>query len=230
MTSRRRSRALAAGAVVSIAVAAGLQVAGQEAGPAGWLRGFDATRAAPTRPPDHTPEWLATHGTALLAQGTASCASCHSETWCTDCHGGAPAPPSVHPAGYITLHGIDALGSAASCTSCHNEQLFCRSCHLQTGWTGDPGARPVPGLDAHPPGWVEAHHAREARQDLVACASCHSEESCVSCHALVNPHGGGFLQDCGRLLEAGAGACATCHTSTSLMPMDAVLADPRCRR
>lgn len=230
-----RHRGLALSGILAalwLALVTAATVVGQSLDDAsGWLRQFDASRNGATQAPaSHAGDWYTSHGTAMDVGGGASCASCHSETWCTDCHGGGSAAATIHPAGFAAMHAFEALGSTAACSSCHVQELFCSSCHLQTRWSPEAGLRPSTGVVVHPPGWVESEHANAAQRDLTQCASCHSDESCASCHTFVNPHGPGMLSDCARMLDAAAPTCVTCHTSSSRMPMEAVQQDPRCRR
>lgn len=223
VSGRRVSTVLATLLALGL-VAAGAVVAQTLEEPGGWLRQFDGARSgALLAPPSHVGDWPTTHGLAIDAAGGASCSSCHSESWCSDCHGGGRVGATIHQPGFAAIHGFEALGGTAACTSCHVEQVFCQACHLQTRWSPEPQSRPATGVFVHPPGWIEMEHADEARRDLTQCASCHTEESCASCHAFVNPHGAGMLQDCARMLEAGAPTCVTCHTSTASIGIAEVL-------
>jgi len=84
-----------------------------------------------------------------------SCATCHTQNFCADCHGatallqigkgGLMAEPSprmqikdspktmnllaVHPLDYKFTHGVDAKAKSTDCYSCHSEQTFCSECH-----------------------------------------------------------------------------------------------------
>jgi hypothetical protein len=85
-----------------------------------------------------------------------SCATCHTQTFCADCHGAAalvqigkgglmtePSPRSssptdgpqrmdlqmVHSMNYRYTHGIDAKQKSADCYSCHSARTFCAECH-----------------------------------------------------------------------------------------------------
>ncbi len=167
-----------------------------------WIEGAEA-------PPSHDATWVRHHGAAATS-GEADCASCHTEQSCTDCHAAAGAPLSYHGAGYMLLHGADAQHAQASCGSCHAEARFCRSCHVESQVDVDSLDRAT-SRSPHPPGWALSGHAREARRDLVACTSCHTEQSCASCHASVNPHGPGFSARCSSLRDQASPTCAGCH-------------------
>jgi hypothetical protein len=161
----------------------------------------------------------------LAADDAATCASCHTEKDCTDCHEGDRRPRSLHPNDYLALHAQDAERNAPRCTSCHTTQSFCLPCHARLG------VAPLAAPDLasprrfHPPGavWVRGptQHAREAQRALSTCASCHAESDCIACHAAPgigaghSPHPAGFRGECGALLRANSGACAKCHGSLS---------------
>lgn len=91
---------------------------------------------------DHTPAFLKNHGLAA-GRDAGTCAACHGQSFCADCHSGKTMiPPAVllgnrpdrntpHPAVYISQHQIDGKLDPASCYTCHgrvnNER--CRACH-----------------------------------------------------------------------------------------------------
>lgn len=183
-------------------------------------------RAAMPMPSSHTPAFLRNHGAAVGAPGEQACASCHTESQCSDCHAGLGAPVTLHPPGYLLLHGPEAVRNAATCASCHTPTRFCQSCHMDANVLPRPDAAPRPGTTIHPPGWLDptaaVHHGTEARRDLLQCASCHTGESCASCHVDINPHGASFVQRCGRMLDAAAPTCAQCHTPGSRLPLPQV--------
>ena len=88
------------------------------------------------------------------------CGTCHTETFCQDCHSGTqllgfgfksdlitePMPKSsvkdsprqmklqhVHSLDYRFTHGIDAKSKVLDCTSCHEYERFCSDCHQAGG-------------------------------------------------------------------------------------------------
>jgi len=91
---------------------------------------------------DHTPAFVANHKFAAN-QDPATCAACHAQSFCADCHGGKTALlPSVklgnrpdrvspHRTGYLTQHRIDGKIDPTGCFECHgranNEK--CTACH-----------------------------------------------------------------------------------------------------
>ena len=91
-----------------------------------------------------------------LGEQNVSCASCHTENFCQDCHTGIElkgfgsykdlmADPyartplrdtprgqklqNVHNLNYRYTHGIDARSKATDCNACHEQQTFCAECH-----------------------------------------------------------------------------------------------------
>jgi hypothetical protein len=132
-----------------------------------------------------------------------SCATCHTQDFCADCHGAAPlsqmgrsalmsdpAPRTspgadgprtmslqmVHSMNYRFTHGADAKARTSECATCHSTQTFCVECHA----SGDnlmPGARPASHLGAGfttlGAGSGGGGHAVLARRDIESCMSCH---------------------------------------------------------
>jgi hypothetical protein len=167
-----------------------------------------------TRPESHMvhgDDFLHEHGVRAASAGDL-CASCHTQRFCTGCHGAtAPALPalldfanplgaSIHRAGFLARHAEQARAQPGTCATCHSEDA-CAGCHLDRGVAAtveDHRGSP------HPPGWVGAGagangHGRAARRDPASCASCHSgagEMLCVSCHRVGgiggNPHPAGW--------------------------------------
>jgi hypothetical protein len=115
------------------------------------------------------------------------------------------------------------------CTACHRQQEFCISCHQQMGVARESRLRqPGTALAAtrfHPPGFTDLvrsgpnHHSFAAQQNMTSCMGCHTEQTCMQCHAAtgsmaqVNPHPRGFATSafaC-RSLRQSPLACAKCH-------------------
>lgn len=158
------------------------------------------------------------------------CEACHDETFCTDCHAGPIRPLRIHAGDYLTIHALDARARTQDCQACHRTQTFCQGCHERVGFgsqraEGDFGVGG--GLRFHPEGWsgppgMPQTHAHAAQRNIGACASCHSEDSCLACHATtdvaspglgVSPHGPGFGQSarCLALSSRNRRACLKCH-------------------
>jgi hypothetical protein len=175
-------------------------------------RGFSS--ASLSAPADHAADWLARHGSAARVRPKA-CVSCHTESACLRCHGDPEAPSAIHPPGYLGYHSIDARADAASCQSCHVAQTFCRDCHSLTRYRSSGPGRVAPGVRFHPRGWTgaagRAPHGREARRNLVACTTCHTDTDCVRCHVGINPHPPQWLRTCGAVAARNATSCLRCH-------------------
>ncbi len=133
---------------------------------------------------------------AELRPKMATCFGCHKhqDQWslrdCDGCHvdlqteGTLPTSHLVHEGDWIREHGVRAASARDLCSTCHSERS-CASCH---------GVGTVPALPArlafdtvalsglHRAGF-KSRHALEARADPALCTTCHSESSCIDCHA-----------------------------------------------
>ena len=133
----------------------------------------------------------------------ASCATCHTQDFCADCHstagllnlgvkdlmadpaprptslrnGGTIRPQAAHPANYRFIHGIDARAKSSECQSCHSTQDFCADCHSAGGNVTQGSFKPswhqVPDFTRLGVGSGGGKHADAARRDIENCASCH---------------------------------------------------------
>jgi predicted CXXCH cytochrome family protein len=126
----------------------------------------------------------------------ATCFGCHEhrDQWrtrdCDGCHvdlGAERTLPSshlVHDGDWIREHGVRAASARDLCASCHSERS-CAACH---------GVGVVPALPSklafddvrlsglHRAGFM-ARHSEEARAQPGLCTTCHTERSCIDCHA-----------------------------------------------
>jgi hypothetical protein len=177
---------------------------------------------------EHTADFLERHK-RVAADNSQACASCHTETYCTDCHDGRVRPRSVHPNDYLSMHAVEGRLDNPRCSSCHQEQQFCLPCHQRAGvtMTGSPGNVRNQGR-FHPPRavWSELprtreHHAWDAQRNLNACVSCHTERDCASCHASkaaggrgFNPHPAGFAAKCQTAVRKNPRPCLVCHETS----------------
>jgi len=159
-------------------------------------------------PADHKrSDFLRSHRDEVrLGAMTASCQTCHSETFCQQCHQGAGLKAfrprdlmvepraktstkdsprrtilqNVHELNYRFLHGIDARSKQAECGSCHSTETFCAQCHQAGGnitqATFKPKSHDVPGFTTIGRGSGGGVHAEEARRDIESCMSCHDAE------------------------------------------------------
>lgn len=193
-------------------------------------------RVAPAMVPRGPNAWGAAHDLAFVEdhRGVAKanpqlCAQCHSETFCTDCHAGAVRPMRIHAGDYMTTHALDARASTQDCQSCHRVQTECIACHQRLGMGEGPDKKFGAGssLRFHPLGWdgppdSPQSHAFAAQRNITTCASCHTEDSCLACHATtgaarpgldVSPHGPGFAGSirCSALASNGHRVCLKCH-------------------
>jgi hypothetical protein len=162
------------------------------------------------RPADHLPDQLLRHR-VTAAGGDATCNRCHTQSYCASCHDAAKAP-GFHGANFVQRHGQQAFASEAECASCHNTQVFCRDCHRTVG-RADTHA-PVGKFHDRQPGWLFGHGGI-ARRSIEACASCHAQNFCVTCHSAttgwgINPHGSRFSPGVSSKNKA---MCLICHTT-----------------
>ncbi len=174
--------------------------------------GVGLTRSAPGS--HESPFFPEAHGT-LAGSDDATCATCHTEGYCTDCHDG-PAGSSYHPDGFASGHSAAAFARADECASCHETTVFCRSCHVESGLGGQ--GRLGGGYHDAEPVWL-LRHGQAARQNLEGCASCHQQQDCVQCHGVlgafkVSPHQPGF--DAASAWARSPGTCLACHVGNPL--------------
>ncbi|MCK5411508.1 MAG: hypothetical protein KAJ67_05400 [Gemmatimonadetes bacterium] len=197
------------------------------------------------RPPGHTPDFIVQHREAA-AEGLPRCSSCHTESECVECHqmtiaGQAPEPatdeflrrfgalapatPAAQPAGgyhpvdFVLRHGAEAYAARSSCGECHSTEVFCRTCHTNSGFGDGRDSRGNAFHNAQPD-WLLSH-GKAARQGMEECASCHQQTSCLRCHSAkaglrINPHGPGF--DPERVADRSTMSCGICHTSDIVNP------------
>lgn len=156
-----------------------------------------------------SPFFLNAHAT-VAAAASASCASCHTESYCAACHD-APRGPGYHPPNFVSRHAASVGSQPLECASCHNTQAFCRQCHVEMGF----GAQGRLGGGYHDaePLWL-LRHGQGARQGLEQCASCHTQKDCLQCHSQfgafkVNPHGSDF--DAAAARARNPWICSACH-------------------
>jgi len=177
--------------------------------PPGWLGGMD-----------HGRDWIVRHRWVGADQGRL-CAVCHTESECASCHDGRVRPAAVHPNDWLTIHPQLARRGADRCVACHSTQTFCMECHARLGISTISAPNVRSGARYHPSAasWTRgpALHGIEARRSMAACASCHAERDCVTCHGAggigsgLSPHAADFASRCAPLLRANNRACALCH-------------------
>ena len=120
-----------------------------------------AERIRPESHVVHEGDFVREHG-VRAASARDLCATCHSERFCSSCHGvttpglparlafDKPALGGLHRAGFKSRHKEEARGQPGLCTTCHSEDS-CRACHSRenVGATGKPGRSPHPRTLAH---------------------------------------------------------------------------------
>jgi predicted CXXCH cytochrome family protein len=164
-----------------------------------------------------------------------------------------PVPPSHRQPGFGSSgHGPLAKASLSSCATCHARD-FCASCHVNApenrtiqALAADPRSLGIVARISSPPSHKAVdfleQHGGVARKKIAQCATCHTRESCVTCHA-TNPSVAASLPATGPGRAAGAyvvrrapashiatfrtrhqqaaeatpAACATCHARSECM-------------
>jgi hypothetical protein len=158
-----------------------------------------------------SPFFLGSH-TTLAASDVASCNTCHTQTFCTECHEAATGSGNAyHPPDFVARHPALAFNQDAECSTCHNTAVFCRTCHVESGLGAD--GRLGQGYHTAEPMWL-LRHGQAARQNLESCASCHTQRDCTQCHGVlgafkVNPHGRDF--DADAAWKRNPRTCFACH-------------------
>lgn len=118
----------------------------------------------------HGAKWTKTHGMGNLK----TCSVCHTDVFCTDCHG----MQLPHGSNWPLLHGKAAVKNqdelrpgdkARSCVGCHLSS-FCEGCHQI--------AMP------HPARFLQVHKKEYARHGKAVCMNCHIQTDCDECHVL----------------------------------------------
>lgn len=101
------------------------------------------------------------------------CGTCHSESFCTDCHGVV----MPHPADFAEGHGDLGRTQPAVCANCHATGAaaasgagleFCNSCH-------HPESDPTKA-------WIPQHFDIVRTSGAEACFECHNPTYCAECH------------------------------------------------
>lgn len=154
----------------------------------------------------------------------------------------AGTAPLSHRTDFREIHPLKALQNPQTCYRCHNP-VYCSECHAKfrgedlrvqshrRSWSDlKTGAGPAHSTfttgqcqTCHPGGVLpktawSADHAREARRNLQACQTCHSDgEVCMTCHSSrsglrVSPHPRNWsaVKDNFRKKSDGR-SCVKCH-------------------
>ncbi len=214
-----------------------------------------------------TPEGcLACHGPEVkqhLAAPDSLCQTCHlplvrAVTLRPADIAGFPAPPSHQAPNFVSRAGHGALARAttdsvaASCTVCHARD-FCITCHVDApeqpaiqALGADARSQAIVVRLAAPPSHRESdflsRHGGMLRADARACATCHTRESCLACHAPSQgvsaalhaggegrgrgaqpvryppeSHGGNFAARHSQIAATTPASCAGCHVRTDCL-------------
>jgi hypothetical protein len=128
-------------------------------------------------PESHAQAWISQHGMESEA-GDQTCNSCHTKSYCIDCHNGANLFNQSHAPEFISSHSISFSVRESNCQNCHQGLDDCRECHTQVNYV-------IP-VSHSMPTWKGELHAQEGREDFDNCMVCHTpgEATCVSCHNL----------------------------------------------
>ena len=142
------------------------------------------------------------------------------------------APPSHSGTSFQATHGRDATRKPATCASCHT-QPSCATCHIGTPLPKPMAAMHQPGSGrglgaqltrrapvSHAAGFREGH-GREASASPRACATCHVQADCLSCHRAEESrqksggdyHPAGFLVRHPSAAYARQTTCSDCHNA-----------------
>jgi hypothetical protein len=156
-------------------------------------------------PPDHLEAGFKKSHRELTRLGglETSCSTCHTQSFCAECHDGAalmrfgkgawmadPTPrvfpgnrsgtqplQMVHDLNYRFTHGIDAKSKSSECYTCHAAAEFCSECHETGDNITSHGSKPAwhlgAGFTTIGVGSGGGRHAELARRDIESCIACH---------------------------------------------------------
>lgn len=139
----------------------------EEGGEAAEPEAAEGTESAPSAEAGHGE----TIGETLIDPETIDyCSTCHSEKFCTDCHG----VPMPHPADFKKGHGQAGKRNPKACARCHgNATRFCDECHHGSALKWE--------YQASPP-WRRQHPTAVKTLGSGACFDCHKPTYCSHCH------------------------------------------------
>jgi hypothetical protein len=167
--------------------------------------GFDKTR-----PKDHTPLWVSSHGKGLTqSRIDQRCALCHNQASgndCQSCH--RREAPKNHTIGWSqNLHGVAVRSNRQSCATCH-DQSECIACHTtnapftHTGSWGSPYDRHC--LSCHVEGGGYVSGSMQGN-----CRVCHNSTDLFVKHTAQH-------QPLDHTTHNSSTLCSVCHGVTSL--------------
>lgn len=166
----------------------------------------------------------------------------------------APGFNTKGPTGHGALaKSVGSLPVAASCATCHARD-FCISCHVNAPETAkiqalaaDPRSLVHPAKlkepDSHRAAEFDRQHGKDVGRKSERCATCHTQQSCLTCHvapatgavtalASAGPgrgrgaetkrtkpvtHVAAFRNQHERLAAASPRSCSTCHTRSECL-------------
>lgn len=158
-----------------------------------------------------------------IASIDVSCATCHTESFCQDCHTGAeprgfgsfrdlmaepfPRMPKrdtpresklqqVHDLNYRFTHSIDVKSKRIECTSCHEQETFCVTCHGAGGNITQERIKPPWHVSG--PSFAPLPTQRGSGGGTHAELARRDLETCVACHDV----------------EGADPTCLRCHTES----------------
>ena len=128
-------------------------------------------------PDNHALSWKSQHGMESET-GDQNCASCHTKSFCVDCHQGTNLLNESHAPEFISTHSLSFSVRESNCENCHQGLDDCRECHTQVNYV-------IP-VNHSMPTWKGELHAQEGRADFDNCMVCHTQDetTCASCHNL----------------------------------------------
>lgn len=183
---------------------------------------LDDTDFGPTR--THTPLWVRQHGRDS-SEPDAQCKSCHTSSFCNDCHeGGELSPdltkrtirtegvPRTHTSRFRIVHPLKTTGGQIDeCFTCHAEE-FCSDCH--DTYRGKNRLKTV----SHRESWtkIEAGTGGPVHEDfsLGQCQDCHPDGALSSrdWSAAHSREAKRSLKSCQSCHPSGA-VCKDCHSA-----------------
>jgi len=148
---------------------------------------------------------LGCHAAGKTHEVDAPCATCHVPSWEAQDYTGeeilAFPKPADHGDNFALEHGSLAKDNTARCAVCHSRDL-CSTCHVNAASVPaiqslepDPrvaaivSERPVtyPIPASHAASDWQERHSEAARANIATCATCHTQQSCRSCHVSPPP-------------------------------------------
>jgi hypothetical protein len=141
---------------------------------AGRVASFEVAAEVVVSPAEETTQTEGDHinlGSNLTAVGAVNeCNMCHSEKFCSNCHG----LPMPHPVDFADGHAKLGQSKPKVCSNCHGQAAqFCNECHHGAAieWKY---------VTARP--WREQHPGAVQQVGPASCFKCHHPTYCAECH------------------------------------------------